>query len=90
MNLLHPILSKYPNIYNVKIKDIIIKDKSTQEHFNMIWKLIQGMYVEYSDLYILEMVLKKDIKTNYYVIVGDYHYKDLLNVLKQIIEHKII
>jgi len=56
----------------------------------MIWKIIQGMYAEYSDLYILEMVLKKDIKTNYYIIVGDYHYRDLLNVLKQIIEHKII
>ena len=90
INLLNPIISQYSNIHDVKIKDIIKKDNSSREKFNMIWSLIQGMYTEYSDLYILEMIFKKDINTNYYVIVGDYHYRDLLNLIKQMIQHNII
>lgn len=89
LNILKPILSKYKDPNNTIIKDIIKEYNNTWENFKSIIFTLQRMYAEYSDLYILEMVLKKDINTNYYVFVGDYHYRDLLNVIKQMEQHKI-
>lgn len=51
----------------------------TKEYFDKLRDTFYQAYAMVSDLFFFELFLKTDIKSNYIVIMGEYHFKDTIN-----------
>ena len=76
---IHKIIKNEKNFMMLPIKTLIQKYNNTKDMFKKLSKLLFHSFAVISDLFLLENILSKSIKSDYIIIMGEFHFNDTIN-----------
>lgn len=82
LNVIKNVIKNEQNYKKLSIENIVSKYNKLKNNFINIVVLLRQLYAIYSDLFILEKILRTNIKNDYIIILGEFHFNDLINFIK--------